>query len=161
MACACYRYSLHAALQRFLCYFSTRLCFIRYYPLLLPCGYYRASIMGLGYLPVFSKCLTPFSFSCGCISFFLSGVLLVCLLLCSYPQFSGGFPSSPFGLLPILWFTQVCSHCGSFSCASSSAFAALLPGGVLWLPLRFRIPSLFLPPFNVRRLPVAHIQLPL
>ena len=103
----------------------------------------------------------PFLLSGGCVSFILSGVLLVYLLFWSYPQFSGGFPYLHLlGSLPILWFTRVCSSCGSFSCASSSAFAALLPGGVLWLLPWIRVPSLFLPPFDVHRLPVAHMKLP-
>ena len=117
--------------------------------------------MGFGSIPVFSICLPISSFSGGCVSFLLYGVLLVYLLLCASPQLSGGFSvASPFGSLLILWFIRVCSPCGSFSYTFSSAFAALLPGQILWLPLRFRIPSLFLPPFGVRRLPVAHLKLP-
>ena len=59
-----------------------------------------------------------------------------------YPE---GLPSLLF------WFSSYsysgspgfCSPCGSFSCASSSAIAASLLGGLLWLAFRFRIPIPF------------------
>ena len=112
--------------------------------------------MGLGYLPVFQYVLLlPPLAAVAFLSFlvpywytfcfahtlsypghFLSLHLLVCFLFCGSPGFVR-------------------------LAASSSAFAALLTGRILWLPLRFRIPSLFLLPFGVHRLPVAHMELPL
>ena len=41
------------------------------------------------------------------------------------------------------------------------SFAALLLGGILWLPIRFRIPNLLLPLFGVRHLPVERLRFPL
>ena len=120
----------------------------RYYRLHLSFTYFYMPFIGLGYLPVLALSAS-FHLGGGGISFFMV----------SY-WFPFCFAHSLFFRLFTLWFasyrwfTRIYSPCGSFL----AAFAAIFPVRILWLPLRSRIPSIFLSPVSVRCLPVAHME---